>query len=265
MTRYPTGKTGMLALLAHPVDHVKGPAFMNPALEDLGRDWFVAPMHVRPENLRHVVGALMKADNYLGVILTIPHKESMASMCDELLANGRLTGAVNAVRFDRDRLVGDMFDGIGLLDALKGANIGLRDRTVLMIGAGGAARAIAFAFCQEGVANLAIHNRTRERAETLTRDIADALPGVRVATAENDPRGYDILVNCTTLGLHDGDTPPIDVSQIEPGQDIVDIIAVRDTELMQAGIAKGCRVVGGVPMALGQIAGFSEFFDPDRQ
>ena len=130
---------------------------------------------------------------------------------------------------------------------------------------GGAARAIAFAFCQEGVAELAIHNRTAERAETLARDIAEAVPGTKATAVGNDPGGFDVIVNCTSLGLHEGDPLPTDADRIEAGQDVVDIIAVRDTELMQAAAAKGCRVVGGVPMALGQLAGFSEFFDPDRQ
>ena len=264
MTRYPSGKTGMLALLAHPVDHVKAPSFMNPALEDLGRDWFVTPMHVRPEDLQQVVSALMRVGNYLGVILTLPHKETMARMCDELGANGRLTGTVNAVRFDGDRLVGNMFDGIGLVRGMKDANMELSGRSALLVGAGGAARAIAFAFCQEGVTRLAVCNRTRERAEKLVRDIKSALPDAPASTVENDPRGYDIIVNCTSLGLHEGDVLPTDVGLIEPGQDVVDIIAVRETELMQAAAAKGCRVVGGVPMALGQMAEFSEFFDPDR-
>ncbi len=265
MTRYPSGKTGMLALLAHPVDHVKGPSFMNPALEELGRDWFVAPMHVHPEDLRHVIGALMKIRNYLGVVLTLPHKETMARMCDELLENGRLTGAVNAVRFDGGRLVGNMFDGIGLVRGMKEANVELSGRSALLVGAGGAARAIAFAFCQEGVARLSVCNRTKERAEKLAGDIVSALPEAPASTAENDPRGYDIIVNCTSLGLHEGDALPTNADRIEPGQDVVDIIAVRETELMQAAAAKGCRVVGGVPMALGQMAEFSEFFDPDRR
>jgi shikimate dehydrogenase len=264
MVENPSGKTGMLALLAHPVDHVKGPSFMNPALEKLGRDWFVAPMHVLPEDLEQVVSALRKLGNYLGVVLTVPHKESMAKICDDLGPNGRLTGAVNAVRFAGGKLTGDMFDGVGLVRAVKEAGIELAGRRVLLVGAGGAARAIAFAFAQEGAGSLAITNRTRERSEKLAADVAAALPGAAVSSVDNDPAGYELVVNCTTLGLHEGDPMPTEINRIDPSADVVDIIAVRETELMQAASARGCRVVGGVPMALAQIATFSDFFDPQN-
>ena len=118
----PSGKTRYLALLAHPVDHVKAPSFMNPGLEKLGLDWFLTPMHVRPENLEAVIRGLQKVDNMLGVNLTIPHKEAMAALCDELGPNAKLTGTVNAVRFEGDRLVGEMFDGVGLLIGQKTAS-----------------------------------------------------------------------------------------------------------------------------------------------
>ncbi|MCP4385763.1 MAG: shikimate dehydrogenase [Hyphomicrobiales bacterium] len=264
MVQHPSGKTGMLALLAHPVDHVKGPSFMNPALEELGRDWFVTPMHVKPDDLGQVVAALRKLDNYLGVILTLPHKEAMAAMCDQLGPNGRLIGAVNAVSFAGGRLTGDMFDGMGLLRAVTEAGIGIGGRKVLLVGAGGAARAIAFAFAQEKPARLGITNRTAERSEKLANDIAAALPNASVSAGEYDASGYDVVVNCTSLGLHEGDQLPTDPKRIGPSTDVVDIIAVRETELMQAAGAKGCKVVGGVPMALGQMAEFSRFFDPDR-
>ena len=262
----PSGRTKYLALLAHPVDHVKAPSFMNPEFEKAGLDWFLTPMHVLPENLESAVRGLQKIENLLGVNLTIPHKEEMAKLCDELGPNAILTGTVNAVRFDGDRLIGEMFDGVGLLIGQKEHDIEVAGRSALILGAGGAARAVAFAYIQEGVTRLGVYNRTTERAEKLVADIKAAMPDANVEIATDDPTGYDVIRNCTSLGLHQGDPVPTDISKLDAHMDIVDIIAVRDTELMDSAVAIRCKkVIGGVPMAVGQLAAFAKFFDPDQK
>ena len=264
MDQQPSGKTKYLVLLAHPVDHVKAPSFMNPAFASLGLDWFLTPMHVRPENLATVVRGLQRIENLLGVNLTIPHKEAMARLCDELDPNAKLTGTVNAVRFEGERLVGEMFDGVGLLIGQKENDIAVEGRSALILGAGGAARAVAFAYAQEGVTRLRIANRSMDRASILAGDIKAAMPEMDVEVASADPTGFDVICNCTSLGLHEGDPIPMAVEKLQASTDVVDIIAVRETELMAAAKAKGCKVMGGVPMAVGQLSAFAEFFDPNR-
>lgn len=86
-----------------------------------------------------------------------------------------------------------------------------------------------------------------------------------IAAAAADPAGCDLVINCTALGLHANDQLPLDPEGLSPQTDVVDIIAARDTEFMAAAAAKGCRVIGGVPMAVGQIAAFSKFFDPEHK
>ena len=256
----PSGKTQYLALLAHPVDHVKAPSFMNPAFAHLGLDWFLTPMHVRPENLEAAVRGLQNIDNLLGINLTIPHKEAMPTLCDELGPNARLTGTVNAVRFDNGKLIGEMFDGVGLMIGQREHGIDVAGRSALILGAGGAARAIAFAYAREGIARLRVSNRTTARAQQLVADLKAAMPNVDAAVANDDPTGYDLICNCTSLGLHAGDPLPTQAHKLRASTDVVDIIAVRDTELMEAARAAGCRVMGGVPMAVGQVSAFAEFF-----
>ncbi len=260
--RQPSGKTQHILLLAHPADHVKAPIFMNPAFESLGLDWFLTAMDVRPENLEAAVRGLQKLENLLGLNLTIPHKETMAKLCDELGPHAKLTGAVNAVRFEGGRLVGEIFDGVGLLIGQKENGIEVRGRSVLILGAGGAGRAVAFAYAQEGARKLRITNRNRDRAARLVGDIKAVLPDLDVDVASSDPTGYDIVCNCTSLGLHEGDPMPTETDKLQASCDVVDIIAVRDTELMATARAKGCRVMGGEPMAVGQLKAFAEFFAP---
>jgi shikimate dehydrogenase len=263
--KQPSGKTRYMALLAHPVDHVKAPSFMNPTFEKLGLDWFLTPMHVRPENLEAAVRGLQNIDNLVGINLTIPHKEAMARLCDDLGPNARLTGTVNVVRFENGRLVGEMYDGVGLMKGQQEHGIGVAGRKVLIAGAGGAARAVAFKYVQEGAASLRITNRTLERAQRLVDDVRSAMPDADIDVAGPDPSGYDLVCNCTSLGLHEGDELPVEADKLDASTDVVDIIAVRDTELMQIAAEKGCRVIGGVPMAVGQVSAFVEFLDPARR
>ena len=257
--KQPSGKTRYLPLLADPVDHVKAPSFINPTFEKMGLDYFLYPMHVRPQNLESVVRALTKVDNIRGVNLTIPHKEAMAKLCDERGPNAELTGTVNIVRFEDGRLIGEMFDGVGLVMGQKEHGIELSGRSALISGAGGAGRAVAFAYAREGVSRLGIANRSPERAERLVADLKAAMPDLETMVVDADAAGWDVVCNCTSLGLHEGDALPIAVERLEAGTDVVDIIAVRDTELMDAGTARGCKVMGGVPMAVAQVAAFAKF------
>ncbi len=173
----PTGKTHLYAILAHPVAHVRAAEFYNPVFEAHGVDAFLFPLHVLPEDLAAVVPQLQKLQNLRGLLLTIPHKEAMAGLCSELGADGRLVGAVNTVRFaPGGHATGDMFDGIGLVRGALANDIALKGRRVLLIGTGGAGRAIAFALAGAGVRSLTLANRTAGRAQALAADLAKGRP-----------------------------------------------------------------------------------------
>jgi shikimate dehydrogenase len=246
---YPSGKTGLIALLADPVDHVRAPEFANPVFERRGIDAFLFPLHVRPSDLEDVVPRLAKLGNLKGAIVTIPHKETMARLCHTLGENGRMVGVVNVVRFDPGgHLAGDMYDGPGLIAAAKTNAIALTGRRVLVVGTGGAGRAIAFALAGEKVVRLGLANRTPSRAETLAADIRAAFPAVDVIVCGPHATDWDVVINATSLGLHAGDPMPLDMSSLSPRTAFIDIIAPRVTEAMDAAQAKGCRVVGGRPM-----------------
>jgi shikimate dehydrogenase len=250
-----SGKTRFYAILADPVAHVRAPEFFAPAFAAHGLDAAVVPLHVLPQDLATVVPMLQKLRNLRGLVLTIPHKESMAMLCDELGPDGRLCGAVNTVRFAADgRLIGDMFDGIGLVQGAIASGIPLKGRPVLLLGAGGAGRAIAFALAREGVASLTIANRTAARAETLAAEVARAVPGTKVAAGPADPAGHEVIVNATSLGLHEADALPVDPNLLRAEMDVVEIIAaVEVTPLRRAATDIGCRTMGGRAMVDHQI------------
>jgi shikimate dehydrogenase len=260
-TMQPTGKTHLYAILAHPVAHVRAAEFYNPVFHARGIDAFLVPLHVRPEDLAEVVPRLKKLGNLRGLLLTIPHKEAMAKLCDQLGANGRLVGAVNTVRFAPDgRLIGDMFDGIGLVQGALASGIALKGRRVLLAGTGGAGRAVAFALAQEGVRALTLANRTASRAQALAADLAKGVPGIRVEVGAPDPGGHEVIINATSLGLHEADPLPVDPNLLTP-MDLIEIIAaVEVTPLRRAATDIGCRTMGGRAMVDHQIEAQLRFF-----
>ncbi len=263
---YPSGKTHLYGILAHPVAHVRASEFFGPIIEAEKRDAFVVPLHVLPEDLVQMVPMLQKIGNLKGVILTIPHKEAMATLCDEMGPNGQLADAVNTVRFEPDgRLVGDHFDGIGFVSGARANGIEPRGSKVLMLGAGGAARAIAFALADEGAAAITIFNRTESRARELAAIVQAVFEDVEVKAGPADATGHDLIVNCTSLGLKTGDPMPMDPGSLKADMRFFDIIAPRDTELMDAARAAGlAKVVGGRPMVEHQVLAQLNFLGAPR-
>ena len=257
-----SGKSHLYAILADPVAHVRAAEFFAPAFAAHGLDAALIPLHVLPADLAAVVPVLQKLRNLHGLVITIPHKETMAALCDELGPDGRLCGAVNTVRLaDDGRLIGDMFDGVGLVQGAIASGIPLKGRRVLLVGAGGAGRAIAFALAREGVAALTIANRTARRAEALAADVAGGVPTARVAVGPADPSGHEVIVNATALGLHEADPLPVDPDLLRPGMDVLEIVAtVEVTPLRRAATDLGCRTMGGRAMVDHQIEAQLRFF-----
>lgn len=126
---YPSGKTHLLLLIDDPVAHVRAAQFINPIFERKKLDAFLVPIHVRAADLSDVVPRLAKLGNVKGLIVTIPHKETIARLCSELGPNAKMVGAVNVARIEASgRLVGEMFDGEGLLATAQANSIGYKGR-----------------------------------------------------------------------------------------------------------------------------------------
>lgn len=262
--RQPSGKTKIYAILAHPVAHVRAPEFMNPFFEAAGRDGFIVPFHVQPEELDDLIPRLVAIRNLGGFIVTIPHKPAMCRMCKTLGPGARATGTANTIRIEADgSLTGDMFDGLGLVEGCRVNGIEPTGKDVLMVGAGGAGRAIAFALAEAGVSRLTIANRTAAKAEEIAADVTKAFPNVRAAAGPADATGHQVIIQATSLGLKPGDALPMDAATLQPDMQLFDIIAARDTELMKAAEERGLKtVVGGRPMIEQQAKAQIAFLDP---
>ena len=242
-----SGTTRLLGVIGDPVAHSRSPRMQNAALHALGLNWAYVPLPVKAADLESVLRGL-QAVGFVGVNVTVPHKEAVARLVDELRPTAQASGSVNTVIFAEDgRLIGDSTDGPAIAAAVASEIEETYRGSVLVLGAGGSARAAAAALAQDGCA-VQIHARRFEAAEALARDLVGS--GNVVAVAEfPDPVG-GVVVNCTPVGaLVDPDGMPLPASRLLDVRVVVDLAYRADatpTPLITAAAEAGCAVVDGL-------------------
>lgn len=255
-----SGHARLAGVIGWPVAHSRSPRLHNHWLARHGIDGAYLPLPVRPESLATAVRGLQSA-GFAGLNVTIPHKEAVIALCDRLTVQARRSGAVNTLVFGEDgRVQGTNTDGLGFLANLRAYGVEPGAGPALLLGAGGAAHAIAAALLDEGAA-VTVTNRTPERAEAL----AAHLPGIRTlpwtgrAEALAD---HALLVNTTSLGMTGQDLLDMTLDRAPPGMAVSDIVyAPRRTKLLADARARGLRPVGGLGMLLHQaVPGFAAWF-----
>jgi shikimate dehydrogenase len=244
--------TRVAAVIGRPIRHSLSPALYNAAFDALGLDWVFLAFDVAEGDGEAAVTA-MRTLGIEGMSVTMPHKEAAARAVDRLSPAARDLGAVNSVLLRAGELVGENTDGAGLLDALRrDEGFDPAGARCLVLGAGGAARAVVRALGQGGAADVAVFGRTRARAEA-----AAALAGEGVGRPVDDPADveYDVLVNATPVGMPDSPGMPVPVESLRPGTLIVDLIYHPPvTPLLQAARAQGAVAVNGLGMLIHQAA-----------
>jgi shikimate dehydrogenase len=251
-----TANTRVCALIGDPVGHTVSPAMHNAAFKKLGLDYLYIPFQVKPEELSKAVAGL-RALGVRGFNVTIPHKVTVIPLLDALDPLAGKIGAVNTVVNEGGRLTGFNTDGAGFLRALTDKAIMPRDKDVVVMGAGGASRAISYVLAGEG-ARLTILNRKLELdwAENIARLIHKELDQ-EVKTGELNSRNLssalknaDILVNATSVGMSpDGNRSPVPTGLLERRLVVFDIVYNPVmTRLLEDARAAGARAIGGVEM-----------------
>lgn len=250
-----TGRTRLLAILADPVAQARAPELVNAALAARGVDAVLVPLHVRADALARVVGALRATQNFLGGVVSMPHKSALLGLLDDATVEARQIGACNVFRREPDgRLAGTMLDGEGFVAGLRGAGHEPAGKRVFLAGAGGAASAIAFAMGRYGASALTIHNRTPAKAMALVARVRSAWPDLAATVGGPAPAGHDLVVNATSLGMRSGDALPVDVTALRPGAVAADIvISPEATPFLEEAGRRGCRIHPGLPMLAAQI------------
>lgn len=261
-----TGATALCFTIACPVAHVRTPAAFNALAERRGSDIVMAPLEVAGGDLPDVLNLMRRLPNVAGAVITVPHKTAAAALCDEISERAAACEAVNVIRRTAaGRLQGDMLDGVGFVRGLERAGHTLRGRSVFLAGAGGAARAIAFAVAEAGAGQIALYNRTQSRALALVERLRQRFPSVPVAAGKNDIRGFDVIINATSLGLKPGDPAPVGISQITANQLVAEVVMQPErTALVEAAAEVGARVVLGRAMLDAQLDLIADHLSPPR-
>lgn len=256
-----TGTTRLFTIVADPVGHVQAPQMLNEYFAAHGIDGVLVAIHVSLQDLPAVIDGFRVTRNLGGFVVTMPHKTALASLCDEIRPAARAIGAINIVRRTADgRLIGDMLDGAGFVTGLRAQGHEPRGKRLLLVGAGGAACAMAYALAQAGATRVTIANRTRAKAEDVVRRVLHDFPQADVAVGDADPRGYDMVVNATSLGMKPGDALPLDVTRLQPQTLAVEIITQPEvTPWLAAARERGCRVHIGKHMLRAQIELMARF------
>jgi shikimate dehydrogenase len=252
-----TGKTRVYMVAGDPVDQVQAPAIFNRVFQKFDVDAVLVPVQVAPDRFVRFATTVLEAGNVEGLWITIPHKTTLMPLMVKTDLASQMAGSVNAVRrHDDGSLEGGMFDGRGLVAALRYFGIEPKNLRVLMLGAGGAGAAIATALLGADIKELALHDLD-DRAARL----ANRLDDHRVSLPGADPVGFDLIINATPLGLNPSDPLPVDVSLIDSKARVVDILMKKKpTPLLQACAARNIEAYPGFEMLVQQVPDYLRFF-----
>ena len=250
-----SGKTAVLGIIGYPVRHSLSPVMQNAALAAAGLDYIYVPFEVEPEHLEAAVYG-MRALSVAGFNVTIPHKTGIMGYLDELDESAAAAGAVNTVVNDSGRLVGYNTDGDGLVRSLADdLAFDPRGRSVVVAGAGGAARGAVAALCRHGAREISIVNRTRERALDLAADMTARYPDTKlqaVSSLEGCDR-FDLLLNTTSLGMRQESVPWVDLSGFAAATAVYDMVYTPAvTPLLHRSRELGLRSANGLGMLIAQ-------------
>ena len=259
-----TGSSRVAGVMGWPVSHSRSPRLHGFWIRQYRIDGAYVPLPVRPEDLTHAVRALPRL-GFAGANITVPHKEAALAAVDRADSQARRIGAVNTIVVAADgTLEGRNTDGFGFLENLRSSIVNWRAAAgpAVIVGAGGAARAIAAALMDAGTPALRLVNRTAERAERLVADIGGPVQAYRWADRARALADAALLVNTTTLGMTG--QPPLDLDlQGLPTTAVVNdaVYVPLETPLLAAARARGNTVVDGLGMLLHQARpGFAAWF-----
>ena len=256
----PNYMENITGVFGFPVAENPTGVMQNAAFQALGLNWRYLNFEVTAEKMGDAVLGMRAMNNFRGVNCTIPHKVAVIQYLDEIAASAQVIGAVNTVRREGDRLIGENTDGKGFMRALgDDADIDATGVHAVVLGAGGAARAITVELALAGAQRITVVNRNTARGETLVRLLAEKTPAqaefVTWTGAYRVPEDADLLINATSIGLYPNvdDAPAVDFASITPGMVVCDVIPnPPSTPFLRQAAARGAKTLDGLGMLVYQ-------------
>lgn len=257
-----SGRAELIAHIGYPTDTFASSALCNPWFDRNGIDAAVIPMSARADGYPEVFRALFALTNLRGALVTMPHKVSTMGLVDEVSPAAAIAGATNAVvRREDGSLFADQFDGAGFVRALQRKGFDPNEKRVTMVGTGGVGSAIAASLAAAGVAEINLLNRHVASAEGLSKRIRAHYPQVDTRLGSRDIRGYDLIVNATSLGARADDPLPLALDGVDNTTFVADAVNKTDlTPFLVSALEQGCTVQPGRDMLLEMVPAYLAFF-----
>ena len=264
------GNTQVFGIMGSPIEHSMSPVMHNAAFEALGIQAVYVPFSVKPEDLGKATMSL-RALNVSGVNVTLPHKGAVTEFIDEIDAGAKRIGAVNTIVHRNRKLYGYNTDGPGFLLSLhKDGHFDPSGKKIVLLGAGGAASAVALSLAEAGVRRLVIANRNKTRAEVLAKRVRKYFDRETLPVAMDETRALywliresDMLINATSVGLGAAERLGINPNSLHPKLFVFDLV-YRETALLKMAKRKGLKTLDGLGMLVSQGARSFELFTGKR-
>lgn len=242
------GSTRLYFVVGHPIVQVKSPEGVTNELIKKGLNAIVAPADVAPEHFPNFVQQHLYLNNTDGLIVTVPHKIAALNCCQKLTERAQFIGAVNTIRRCEQGWEGDMLDGKGMVQAIRNKGIELKNKRAILAGAGGAGKAIAYELLLAEVDELAIFDVDQKRQQQLVKQLQQLNLG-KVVAHDNNPTGYDVVVNATPMGMNGDPSAAFQLDQLTAQMSIADVVtSPENTPFVQHATALGCHTVKGTDM-----------------
>lgn len=260
-----SGTTRLLGLIGTPVDHSKSPVMYNHSFQKLNLDYAYLAFDVNVDKVPDAINAI-KTFNMRGANVTMPCKNEVVKHMDDLSPAARIIGAVNTIVNDNGKLTGHITDGVGFVTNARENGVEVKDKDLVILGAGGAATAIQVQCALDGAKSIAIFNVKDDfykRAENTVKSLAEEVPGCNVTLHDLEDQELlkskisecDVLINGTLVGMHpyEDQCPLKDTSILNDSIAVADVVYnPKETVLIKEAKAKGCKTVGGLGMLLWQ-------------
>ncbi len=262
-----TGATRLYTIVGDPIAQVKSPEVFSARFAAAGIDAVMIPAHVPAARFDQVIPALMALGNLDGLLATVPFKQRMTAFATRLGATADCIGALNALRRDADgSWTGDMFDGTGFVRGAQRKGERVRERRVVLFGAGGAGSAIACALAEAEARSIHVIDIDPPRAEALVARLRPAFASCTFAVGSTMPRDVDMIVNASPVGMRPDDGLPGDIGALHADTLVGDVVIVdQPTALIRHAKRYGCHWVDGRDMHAGQVDAIVDFLAPSRR
>lgn len=244
------GSTKITGIFGYPIKHTLSPAMHNAAFKNLGLNYIYVPFEIKPENLKTAVKSILSL-NIKGVNVTFPYKQKVMKFLDEIDPLAASIGSVNTIVNCDGKLKGYNTDGTGFLKDIKNYGFNPAGKTAVLVGAGGAGRAVACILAANGIKKIYITDRTKKTAAELSKNISNA-EYIPLENWKSKLNETNILINTTPVGMHDGDKAYISSSEINKNLFIYDVIYNRKTELLIEAQKAKAKAYNGLGMLLYQ-------------